>query len=128
MKSKNDIEIFEKVQTQLKALHEEIGILSKKKPDDGINKFKLRLVNNVLDHANRILSKKYKPFSDFNLFDVDTIPTNSDVVTILAQYLNCMEKLRADHIENTGYNSWVWKINNKSIDLETFPPKKLTER
>ena len=127
MKSKNDIEVFEKVQSQIKALHEEIGILSKKKPDDGINKFKLKLVNNVLAQANKLLCKKYKPFPDFELFEMDRIPTNSDVVIILAQYLNCMEKLRSDNIK-IYHGTWQWFLNGQETGIETSSPKKLTER
>ena len=125
MKKQSDIDNFEKIETQLDALHKEIGALSKKKPDAGINPFKLKLVNSVLEKANELLEKKYKPFSDFDLFDSDDIPTNSDVVMILAQYLNCMEKLRSDNIHVASYYrgkaKWEWILTG----IETPPPKKL---
>ncbi len=123
MEKQSDIDKFEKVEAQLNALHKELGVLSKKKPDDGINPFKLKLVNSVLEKANELLEKKYKPFPDFELFDMDDIPTNSDVVMILAQYLNCMEKLRSDNIYNTNLhrNIWEWKI----ASIRTAPPKNL---
>jgi len=127
MKKQSDIDKFEKVEAQLNALHKELGVLSKKKPDDGINPFKLKLVNSVLEKANELLEKKYKPFSDFELFDLDDVPTNSDVVTILAQYLNCMEELRSDNIK-TCAGDWVWYIGNNKTAIRTAPPKKLTER
>ncbi len=127
MKKQSDIDKFEKVEAQLNALHKELGVLSKKKPDDGTNPFKLKLVNSVLEKANELLEKKYKPFSDFELFDSDTIPTNSDVVTILGQYLSCMEELRSDNIEyDNGW--WTWCIDGDETDIRTAPPKKLTER
>ena len=123
MEKQSDIDKFEKVEAQLNALHKELGVLSKKKPDDGINPFKLKLVNSVLEKANELLEKKYKPFSDFELFDLDDVPTNSDVVMILAQYLNCMEQLRTDniHITNEYKNLWEWKISS----IRTAPPKNL---
>lgn len=126
IKNSSDIETFEKIQAQLKAFHEEIGMLSKKKPDGGINPFKLKLVNTVLEKANALLGKKYKPFVDFKIFNSDDIPTNSDVVTILAQYLNCMETLRCDNIHSTDVYRNIWKWKNASI--RTAPPKKLKER
>jgi len=127
MKKRSDIDKFEKVDAQLNALHKELGVLSKKNPNDGINPFKLKLVNSVLEKANELLEKKYKPFSDFELFDLDDVPTNSDVVTILAQYLNCMEELRSDNIK-TYAGGWVWYIGNNKTAIRTAPPKKLTER
>jgi hypothetical protein len=124
----NSIDKFEKTQAQLGGLYEEIGLLSKKKPNDGINKFKLKFVNSVLKETNALLGKKYKPFADFGLFEQDNIPTNSDVMMILAQYLNCMEKLRADNIKKVGFNNWEWHINNNKTGIKTSPPKKLSER
>lgn len=123
MKKRSDIDKFEKVEAQLNALHKELGILSKKKPNDGINPFKLKLVNSVLEKANELLEKNYKPFLDFELFDLDSLPTNSDVVMILAQYLNCMEKLRSDNIHNTNVHLdiWEWKVSS----IRTSPPKNL---
>ena len=127
MKKQSDIDKFEKAEAQLDALYKELGVLSKKKPDDGINPFKLKLVNSVLGKANELLEKKYKPFSDFELFDLDDIPTNSDVVMILAQYLNCMEKLRSDNIGFDGC-SWVWLVDGNETEIKTLRPKKLSER
>jgi len=127
MKKQSDIDKFEKAEAQLDALHKELGVLSKKKPNDGINPFKLKLVNSVLRKANELLEKKYKPFSDFELFDLDDIPTNSDVVMILAQYLNCMEKLRSDNIGFDG-DSWVWFVNGNETEIKTSHPKKLSGR
>lgn len=121
MIKQSDISRFEKCDAQLNALHKELGVLSKKKPDDGINPFKLKLVNSVLGEANEILGKKYKPFMDFELFDSDTLPSNSDVVMILAQYLNCMEKLRSDNIDISPRGRWQW--NGTSI--RTAPPRKI---
>lgn len=128
IKNRSDIDKFEKLETQLKGLHEEIELLSKKKPDDGINVFKLKLVNSIIEKANELLGKEYKPFHNFEAFDLESIPTNSDVVMILAQYLNCMEKLRADNIKDVSINDWEWYLNNKKTGIKTAPPKKIQER
>jgi len=127
MKSQAEIDKFEKTNTQLEALHNEISMLSKKKPDDAINKFKLQFVNNVLKNANELLGEQYKPFSDFTLFDEDALPTNSDVIMILAQYLNCMEKLRSDNIV-CDLGDYYWLIKSQKSKLVTSSPKKLKER
>ena len=82
MKAK-DVDFFEKVRAQLQQLNNEISALSKSKPDNPINKFKLTFINEKLLESNTILTGEFKPFKDFMLFNVDELPTNSDVVLIL---------------------------------------------
>ena len=119
-----DVEVFEKMQAQLHGLYDEMVVFSKKKPDDPVNKFKLKFINQVLINTNAILDEKNKPFHDFDAFDEDSLPTNSDVVMILSQYINCLEKFRSENI-TTEYGEWYWIINGKKSDIETAPPKKL---
>lgn len=121
----NEINEFEKVHIQLESLHSEIGVLSKKSQNDALNKFKLKFVNQALESSNRILGKNYRPFPDFEKFDDDDLPSNSDATMMLGQYLNCMEKLRADNIK---YNNgrWLWIADGKETEIRTAPPKKLT--
>jgi hypothetical protein len=123
-----EIDTFEKVQAQLDGLHTEISALSKKSQNDALNKFKLKFVNQILAESNKILGKKYKPFPDFELFDENDIPTNSDAIFIISQYLGCMEKLRIDNIKSeVEYNNgkidkifWYWNGTRK----QTYPPLK----
>ena len=93
---KIDKDKFNKVNRQLSALHQEVSILSKRKPDDAINKFKLKFINQVLVEVNAVLNRKNKPFQDFATFQEDEMPTNSDVVMILAQYLECFDRQGRD--------------------------------
>jgi hypothetical protein len=126
---RTEIELFEKTNAQLEGLQSEVLNLSRKSPNDAINKFKLGLINKTIQTANRLLGEQYRPFSDFSLFDENALPSNSDVTMILGQYLNCMEKLRADNIKvvDTYSNDWCWKIDGKSSDIATSLPKKLRE-
>lgn len=126
---KENVDFFEKTNAQLMAVYEEITALSKKSPNDGVNIFKLKLINKVLQDANTVLDEKHKPFPDFSVFIEEDLPSNSDVVFILAQYLNCMENLRAKNIEQKEYGiTWYWIINGKVSDVITSPPKKVKER
>jgi hypothetical protein len=120
---KEDVDNFEKVETQLKGAYSEITTLSKKNPNDAINKFKLKFVKQILKDANDILKGKYKPFDELKFFNDDDLPTNSDIVFIISQYLNCMEKFRTDNI--TLYVNWYWKIDGERSDIQTSIPKKL---
>lgn len=118
---------FEKVHTQLESLHSEIGSLSKKSQNDALSKFKLKFVNQALTDANKILGSGYKPFDDFEQFNEDDMPSNSDVTMMLGQYLNCMEKLRSDNITIRG-GRWFWFADkNKETEIRTAPPKKINE-
>ncbi len=121
---RKDVDRFEKTVAQLEALHSEISVLSKKSPNDGLNEFKLRLVNSVLQEANLLLGDTYKPFPDFLAFNQDAVPSNSDVTFILAQYLNCMEKLRSDNISTYG-GAWYWCVDGEEHSVRTSEPKKL---
>lgn len=118
------VDLFEKVHTQLEGLHTEISALSKKSQNDALNKFKLKFVNQILCDANIVLGEKYKPFSDFDNFDDDEMPTTSDVAMMLSQYLNCFEKLRTDNVTIYGGN-WYWLINGQKSEIRTFRPSKI---
>lgn len=125
----SEIKLFEKMHVQMQALHEEIGALSKKSPNDGVNKFKLKLINSLLMEANGLLEGEYKPLAGFDQFSEDDIPTNSDVTVVLAQYLNCLEKLRADNIQKEEFGiRWYWVVSNKLTKIQTSPPRKLKEK
>lgn len=94
----SDVDQFEKLAGQVLGLYEEMSILSKKSPNDAVNKFKLKFINHQLGESNTILAERYRPFNDFDIFSEDDVPQNSDVVFILSQYLQCMEKFRGDHV------------------------------
>lgn len=129
MKQK-DVETFEKINTQLDGIYQEITALSKKSPNDGINTFKLKFVNKVLSDANSFLKEKYRPFDDFEVFNEDEIPTNSDVAFVLSQYLNCLELFRSDNIIHDLVGDifgWWWVVDGKTTSLRTAPPKKIKE-
>ena len=115
---------FEQLQAQLQSIYMELGALSKKKPDDAVNVFKLNIINAILEKANVILGDESRPFDNFLHFDLDAVPTNSDVVVILSQYSNCLEKLRADNILR-GFERWYWVIEGEISGIPTAPPRKL---
>ena len=115
MKSYDQIDEFLKLLLQVDKLLNGFLELSKK-PNDAVNKFKLKIVNNLLNIANKILTKKYMPFDDFELFDEDDLPTNSDVVVIIAQYVACLKKFGRDSTEYHDYH-YYWVINGKSSEI-----------
>lgn len=135
--NKEDVNNFEKLSGQLLSIYEEISLLSKKNPNDAVNKFKLRFINKLILDCNSFLSAKgeYLPFEDFETFEEDDIPQNSDVVFILSQYLQCFEKLRADNVTRKS-STWFWRLEGQAgektsddgyIYLQTIKPKGLRE-
>ncbi|WP_371334137.1 hypothetical protein [Klebsiella quasipneumoniae] len=100
-----------------------------------MNKFKLKFVNKLLSQSNDYLGEMYKPFDDFDSFDEDDIPQNSDVVFILSQYLQCFEKQRSDNVVIRNGN-WFWRVIGEATDkvdedgmvlIRTVKPKKLKD-
>ena len=127
-----EIEKFEKIYGQFEGLNKEIGILSKKSPNDAINKFKLSFINKLLAEAHEVLDEKQRPFDGFDSFDEDQLPTNSDATMNFEQYLYCFEKLRSDNIKliqkyfgDKYIEKWVWLVNGKESAIQTAPPQKI---
>lgn len=132
---RKDVDEFEKLSGQLQGIYEELSVLSKKSPNDAVNKFKLKFINQLLRGSNEFLGEKYRPFDDFSEFDSDDVPQNSDVVFMLSQYLQSFEKLRADSVV-FRHGSWQWTINADKgetgdehglVYISTIRPKRLRE-
>lgn len=120
MKTKKEVEAFLKVLRQAKEILKEFLELSKKKPNDPVNKFKLGFVNTILEQANSILGKGNKPFDSFTTFNEDDMPTNSDVVLILSQYVGCLKKFGRDNTRRTDEypHEYHWIINGKESAIK----------
>lgn len=123
--NKQQVDTFEVLNAKLEGLYAETQTLVKKSPNDGVNQFKIRLVNAVIGSANSFLTVEQKPITDFTHFDENSLPSNSDVLIILSQYIGCLEKIRADNIDHSFHNNWFWLVNGKLSDIRTAPPKKL---
>lgn len=122
-----EIDKFEKLQSQLASLHFEVSALSRKSQNDPINKFKLKFVNKAIEDVTAVLGEKYRPFEDFDQFQDDDLPSNSDVTMILGQYLNCMEKLRSDNLSQY-HGLWYWKTDEGVTEIKTSAPDKLKKK
>jgi hypothetical protein len=133
--NRDSVDVFEKLSGQLASIYEEVSLLSKKNPNDAVNKFKLKFINQLLLQSNEYLTDRYRPFDEFESFDEDDVPQNSDVVFILSQYLQCFEKLRSDNVvPRSGH--WYWLVEggeNDDVDVDgmvrirTVKPKNLKD-
>lgn len=124
MKTKEDVEALERLIGQLQGLHTEIAQLARKAPNDAVNAFKLKLINKVINAGNAVLGEGYRPFTDFEEFDVDDVPTNSDVTLILSQYIEQTERYRSDNVRlNSG--TWAYTVSGKASDIKAAPPSRI---
>lgn len=122
--TREDINAFEKLVSQIEGLYGEIAVLAKKSPNDALNSFKIKFVNSAIQRCNELFGDPYRPFEDFDGFASDDLPSNSDVTLMLSQYIECAEKFRADNIvEDEFGGGWHWKIKGEKI--VTGPPKKI---
>ena len=95
---KEDIILFEKIRVQFEALYVELSPHALKKPNDAINRFKIHIINGYLKNINKIIGEEFTPISDFREFDENTIPTISDAVLVVDQYLKSMELFRSCNV------------------------------
>jgi hypothetical protein len=81
-------------------------------------------VNSVLKKSNEFLGQDKRPFPDFEQFDEAAMPTISDVLIIISQYLSGFEKLRTENIagDDSYHTDWYWK----GTLIRTAPPKNLS--
>lgn len=80
---------LDNVYQHIDTLRTEIALLSAKKPNDPVNKFKLKYINQTISDSNEILGAK-KPYESFDTFSEDDLPTNSDVLMMLSLYYSAL--------------------------------------
>jgi hypothetical protein len=123
----SEVKELEKIMGQMEGLHKELGALARKSPNDGLNRFKLSLVNSALDQATKLLGAEYIPVTGFTQFNPDDLPTNSDVTLVVSQYLEELERKRADNIKRDA-GLWIYNIEGSLEKIRTAPPKKINEK
>ncbi len=115
----DDFAEFEISERQLHVFYKEISALSKKSSNDGVNKFKLALINGCLEKVNAIIGN---PLEGFERFEESLVPSNSDVAMILGQYVAAMYAYRlANTTHSSLENAWFWMVKDKRM-LETRDP------
>lgn len=87
---------MKRAKQQIKQLTSEFRRLSDKKPNDTVNLFKLQLVNAVLSTVNDNIVDNL-PVPNFDLFDEDVMPSNSDVLLVLSLYETELNNYRYDN-------------------------------
>lgn len=122
-----EVVTFDRLKSQLHQLYGEITTLSKKSPDGSVNKFKLDFINEKVEEANRLLGEDSKPSKQFATFDLVSLPTNSDVVMMLSQYIDALEAWRSGHIVERDTYNWYWNTDD-GTNIGADRPTRYTNR
>jgi len=118
VKNEQKIPIFEKAEKQLKVFLDEVGELSRKRPNEAVNTFKLEFINVTLKTLNEFLGTD-RPFPGFDCFDPDKLPSNSDVRFILAQYAASVLRYRTENTMQGDDFKWHWIVGKKLSRFKT---------
>jgi|ERR1035437_4064618 hypothetical protein len=87
----------------LSGIYNETKTLSQKKPNESLNTLKVKMINKILVEIRSILESEDS--SEFlELLDNETLPSNSDAVFILSQYLTTMKAFREKYYGWDGLN------------------------
>ena len=90
------VKLFLTINPLLKSAFDEVKEFSKKKQDEELNIKKVKMINRLLEKAKEIL--KDEPTVDYlELLDEDELPTNSDAVLTMSQFISAMNKFHEDH-------------------------------
>lgn len=115
---RKEVEQYDELYSKLVSLKGDIAQLSAKKPNETVNEFKLKIINKVLVQINDLIDG-FKPEDDFVAFDLDVLPTNSDVLMMLNLYLNGMSRFKSvNSVENSKMDDWGTKYTSKVWIIE----------
>lgn len=92
------IEKYQIVYPLLQSAYREMKEFSRKKPEAVVNKMKTSNINRLLEDAQDILSEE-KVLKYLKLLDDETLPQNSDVVLVLAQYENALQQFEEKYYD-----------------------------
>lgn len=113
----DEVKKFEMLFPMLDSDVAEIRELSKKKQDEPLNSFKVKIINKKLGQIKDLL--KNEPASEYlELLDEDTLPTNSDAVLMITQFINAMGQFKRKYYESDGSDidvfgaKYTWKTKN----------------
>lgn len=121
------VDEFELVTSQLERLYGDFQGIAKGKGNDAVNTFKLNLLNTLLSRANKLLGSSYEAVRGFEQFDSEQLPSTSDALIIVSQYLGALEKMRSDNIEPLA-GTWYWRLPEGERRVRTASPAKLVKK
>ena len=100
--AKEQVILYETISPLLDSAFDEVKEFSKKKQDASLNVKKVKIINRLLEKAKELL-KKETTIDFLELLDENELPSNSDAVLVMSQYISALRKFHSDH-----YHSGDW--------------------
>ena len=118
--SNAEVKQFLMLRELVSGLYDEMKDFAKKSANEALNEFKIKSLNRVLVPLKELL--KYQPTAMFlDVLDESSLPTNSDVVIILSQYLTAMQNFedRYYRLDNSKHKK-RWNTKEDPIVQRTY--------
>lgn len=93
----------------INGIYNEFKELTKKKPETVLNVYKVKVVNRVLEPIKELLEKE-EVIEFLDTLDQDDLPTNSDVILILNQYLKALRMFYSKYYEHSPEGKYIWAV------------------
>ncbi len=101
--TKEQVILYETISPLLHSAFNEVKEFSKKKQDAFLNVKKVKMINRLLEKAKELLKKE--PTIDFlELLDENELPSNSDAVLVMSQYISALRKFHSDHYHSDDWD------------------------
>ena len=101
------IELYSIIYPLLKSMFTEIKDFSKKNQNDPINLSKVKIINRLLIRAKEIL-KDESSIEFLDILEEDNLPSMSDAVLIVSQYISALDKFHSDHYKYDDAYGLAW--------------------
>lgn len=93
----------------INGIYNEFKELSKKKPETVLNVYKVKVVNRILEPIKKLLEEE-EVIEFLDILDQDDLPTNSDVILILNQYLRALKMFYSRYYIHTSTGKYEWTV------------------
>lgn len=101
--TKEQISLYGTISPLLQHAFSEVKEFSKKKQEEQLNLNKVKTINRLLEKAKELL--KNEPTNEFlDLLNEDDLPSNSDAVLTMSQFIAAMNKFHSDHYHLNGWD------------------------
>lgn len=101
--TKEQISLYGTISPLLQHAFSEVKEFSKKKQEEQLNLNKVKTINRLLEKAKELL--KNEPTNEFlDLLNEDDLPSNSDAVLTMSQFIAAMNKFHTDHYHLNGWD------------------------
>ncbi len=113
--SEADVIKYEMLTGLLSSVYNEMKELSKKKPEERLNEFKIKSINRILVQIKELL--KGEPTNEFlEPLDSEILPSNSDSVLVIGQFNTATDQFKKKYYAFSG-TKWRWSTKENPAKI-----------